>query len=633
MSGPPKYPHRIWSGRLFRLLHIAPAPDQHQQLECYCLPYYIDKAPPYEALSYVWGNPNPSDRVLCNGQPIQIGPSLSQALRRIRCQEATRTVWVDAICINQEDEDEKSHQVPMMGSIYSLAKTVVVWLGHGDAQQTGLAFGCSKVIATACFDHDQRQGIPSDHSTRHEEVGVPEEVCDPLMLSSLKELYSRPWFSRIWCIQEIRLAAKAQVMWGDDEISWFYLATSASFIFDKGDTNDVGEGSKGDPVTPLLSEIPVKNADMLRDKDRYSLLETLQHFREFECTDPRDKVYGLLNIVSPRSEVEALGVDYRKSVDQVYADTVLTDIQLYSRLTAFAYITHHVDYDGPGSKDDGKPKDHKSEPRYRSWAPRWDDSAVAPPLGVPEESCPWRACGQHKAILTSNGRSALGQLCLKGVVYGKVVDVEDVMDFHNLSDPEYVGDPEVTEKSANVDESMPDAEDVYVISDPAERHSFIKAFERTDVHSSIGRFARTLTRGCWGPPDDYLQLKNESVRARHIDACSHTMRRLSQLERFGDEGECAHNPDSAQFEKEAYYACEQRRLFWTEKGLYGLGPHCMQVGDIVVVLYGGNTPYVLRPREDEYIFMGQAYVDEIMNGELFQGSASDALEERTFCLI
>jgi hypothetical protein len=623
MPDPLRYAQRILSGRTFRLLHIAPAPDQHQQLECYCLPYNIDESPPYEALSYVWGNTNPPDEVFCNGQSIQIGPSLSQALRRLRYQEATRIVWVDAICINQKDDDEKSHQVPMMGSIYSLAKTVVVWLGQGDAQQTGATSVYSTIITLARIEHDREldrmQPFSPDHSTRDEQVGIPEELCDPLILSSLQELYSRPWFSRIWCIQEIRLAAKAQVMWGHDEVSWSVLAMSASLILDEGWSHAYG--------------IPVWNADTLHGKDKYPLLEALQRFRHFECTDRRGKVYGLSNIVSPRSEVEALGIDYKKSVDQVYADTVLAVIQVYSRLTAFAYITHPVNYDGPDPDNNEEPTDGEREPRYRSWAPRWDDSGVAMLLGVPEETCPWSACGEYQATKTVEGYIASGKLCLKGVVYGKVIDVEDVMDYYNLSEPEYVRDPEVTEKSANVDKSMTNADDVYVISDTSGRHPFIKAFERTDVNSSIERFARTLTRGCWGFGDVYLQFKDESVQARHLDACSHVMRRLLQLERFGDEGEYRHNPASAQFEEDTYYICQQRRLFWIDKGLYGLGPHCMQIGDIVVVLYGGNTPYVLRPREDEYIFMGQAYVDEIMNGELFQDSASDVLEERTFCLI
>jgi hypothetical protein len=74
-------------------------------------------------------------------------------------------------------------------------------------------------------------------------------------------------------------------------------------------------------------------------------------------------------------------------------------------------------------------------------------------------------------------------------------------------------------------------------------------------------------------------------------------------------------------------------MFWTEKSSYGIGPHCMRSGDVVVVLYGGNTPYVLRPRGDGYIFLGQAYVDEIMHGELFHGSGICAPQEQIFCLI
>jgi hypothetical protein len=615
---------------MFRLLHIAPAIDQHQQLECYCLPYNIDEAPSYEALSYVWGNPNPPTELLCNGQSIQIQPSLSHALRSLRLQKTTRVVWADAICINQQDKAEKSHQVPMMGSIYSLARRVVVSLGHGDAQQTRLSFECCRIIADACHEFDQKNGIVPDHRERHEEVNLPGELFDPIILSSLQELFDKSWFSRIWCIQEIRLATDAQVIWGDHEISWTDLGVSASWIFDKADLPAVADS---DPLPLELANVPVKNADMLRDKDMYHLLDALQHFRESEASDPKDKVYGLLNIVSPRSEVEALNVDYNKSAGAIYADTVLAVIQLYSRLTAFAYITHPVNYDGPGPGDYEKTEDYKGSSEYRSWAPRWDDSAVAPMLGVPEEACPWSACGKNIATVTVESLSAPERLCLKGVVYSKVYEVGDVMDFYNLPDPEYIGDPKFTEDPEHVDESTPDPKDFYSISDPTERHPFIKAFERADVESSPERFARTLTRGCWGQTDDYLRGLKKSKQARHTDACLHVLLRLLHLQEFGNEHQYAHNKDSDQFQKDAHYVCEQRRMFWTEKGSYGLGPHCMRTGDIVVVLYGGNTPYVLRPRGEEYIFMGQAYVDEIMHGELFHGSAADMLQEQFFSLI
>ncbi|KAI1667264.1 HET-domain-containing protein [Pyrenophora tritici-repentis] len=207
------------------------------------------------------------------------------------------------------------------------------------------------------------------------------------------------------------------------------------------------------------------------------------------------------------------------------------------------------------------------------------------------------------------------------------------MDFHNLKDPEYVGDPKFVSDDEPVDELVSDAEEVYIIHDPIERHPYIKAFERTNVESSPERFARTLTAGCWGRAGQYLERFSTNIQTKHSAACIHVLLRLLHVQEFGDEGEYLHSADSLQFEGDAYSTCQQRRMFWTRKKSYGLGPHCMRSGDVVVVLYGGNTPYVLRPRGNEYIFMGQAYVDEIMNGELFHDSAIRAPQEQIFCLI
>ena len=378
---------------------------------------------------------------------------------------------------------------------------------------------------------------------------------------------------------------------------------------------------------------------MMSEESTYPLLEALQAFCGSESSDPIDKVYGLVNIVSPRSEVEALGVDYTKGVDEVYADTVLVFIQLYARLTAFGYANHHVNYDGPGPEEwrfidhgviyDGPIPEEHEDIGYRSWAPRWDSRHPPEPMGVPECECPWSACGEHKRTITVGSLSALRNLCLKGVTYSRVSEVEEVMNCHNLSDPKYIGGPKSTEDAK---EGIPDAKDVHAIGNRPKSHPFITFYERIDVRSSPEKLARTLIGGSWVVDlDEYLQLPDE--RVRHINACSRLLRRLINLQGSGDQGEYAHDGDSALFERRAYSVCDHRRLFWTEEGSYGLGPQCMRAGDIVVVLYGGNTPYVLRPRGDKYIFMGQAYLDEIMNGEVFQGSTSDIPEEQTFCLI
>ncbi|KAF1844392.1 HET-domain-containing protein, partial [Cucurbitaria berberidis CBS 394.84] len=193
MSESSIHTRRILSGRIFRLLFIHPALDQHQQLECYCLPFEIDAAPPYEALSYVWGPPEPSTKLLCNGHSILVRSELANALTKMRLRDSTRIVWTDAICINQDDDEEKSLQVPLMGSIYSLAKRVIVWLGYGDVQQVQEALECIKFIARARRQYKQDHNLIADDDDQ------------------LQELFSRPWFSRIWCVQEIRLAQDALV--------------------------------------------------------------------------------------------------------------------------------------------------------------------------------------------------------------------------------------------------------------------------------------------------------------------------------------------------------------------------------------------------------------------------------------
>jgi hypothetical protein len=91
-----------------------------------------------------------------------------------------------------------------------------------------------------------------------------------------------------------------------------------------------------DSLRPLLAGIDTGYADMMCDQTTYTLVELLHAFRSFEATDPRDKVYGLLNLISSRSEREAIEVNYDKSVGQVYADTALVIIALYSDLSVLA---------------------------------------------------------------------------------------------------------------------------------------------------------------------------------------------------------------------------------------------------------------------------------------------------------
>ncbi|KAF2689807.1 HET-domain-containing protein [Lentithecium fluviatile CBS 122367] len=597
MSEPSIYARRILSGREFRLLLICPSSDPHQRLECYCRPFQLDAAPPYEALSYVWGAPNPTSELLCNGKSIAVGLELGNALTRLRLPDSTRMIWADALCINQDDNEEKSHQVPLMGSIYSQARRVVVWLGHGDVQQTMEAAQCVEKIAEACRQYDRERDPNPTSFQRYKALVLPVDIFTTTVCSSLRALYDRPWFSRVWCIQEIRLARDALVLWGQQEFSWSNIGLAASWIFDKTVTPD-----KSEAVTTLLAEVAVEHADIMYDAAiaKAPLLDVLLSYRDFESTNPKDKVYGVLNLVAPYVEVEALKLDYKKSVGEVYADTVLSTIRLYSRLTAFAYVTHPEEYSGSDE--------------VRSWAPRWDEPWVPMPMGIPEASCPWSACAGYRVRIVDAHHIGPKRLRLFGILYEKVAAVRVIMDYENLQDP------------AEIDGVHP----FLSVSENIMKSSGLNLHK--DSMEQWYMFARTLTAGSSGDAD-YVQNLDEKARETFYCAFAHFMKRLSTLASRGTEGPIDHDPASIKFQDDAYNMCKQRRLFWTQNGSYGLGPKCMQTGDVVAVLFGGNTPYVLRPHSGEYLFLGQAYVDGIMQGQLVHELQAGRVQGQEFCLI
>ena len=117
----------------FRIFILEPG-DIGDSLQGSLKTYSRDNAPPYEALSYVWGSPHRTESMECNGQNFPITESLDAALRHNRSSCSPRLFWIDQICINQSDLDERRQQVTIMREIYADAKMVTAWLGMKRAQ-------------------------------------------------------------------------------------------------------------------------------------------------------------------------------------------------------------------------------------------------------------------------------------------------------------------------------------------------------------------------------------------------------------------------------------------------------------------------------------------------------------------
>lgn len=114
-----------------RIIDLLPAPDRGKPIIIKLSEYSINSRFKYEALSYTWDDQIPNRDIICNEKSLCVTENVFQALLRLRSNKARkRTLWIDAICINQEDKLEKTSQVLMMGDIYAHAQSVNIWLSH-----------------------------------------------------------------------------------------------------------------------------------------------------------------------------------------------------------------------------------------------------------------------------------------------------------------------------------------------------------------------------------------------------------------------------------------------------------------------------------------------------------------------
>jgi hypothetical protein len=183
---------------LIRLLHLFPGPDG-SPIEAVLSTHSITNLPAYEGLSYCWGSKR-GFRMQINSRSMMIQRSLFHALSALRRRDVERVLWVDALCINQNDDGEKSSQVQLMRVIYQYCTRVVVWLGE-NSEGSDLAIDLLLSIQRLALEDEEKEGIcPS--------ALAPDDLPKlglPLVYSgqweALEAIFWRPWFTRIWIIQ------------------------------------------------------------------------------------------------------------------------------------------------------------------------------------------------------------------------------------------------------------------------------------------------------------------------------------------------------------------------------------------------------------------------------------------------
>jgi hypothetical protein len=167
-----------------RLLRLMPQKDETADIQCELFEYSLQDSCGthlYEALSYVWGNPDNKLPICMHNNRFDVTINLHAALSRLRNHSMERVIWIDALCINQSNQKEKEQQIQYMARIYSQANRVIVWLGEAEDKSDQAL--------------EAIHAAPSKRSTEYLENGI--------VLRQIIALLQRPWFRRIWVRQSI----------------------------------------------------------------------------------------------------------------------------------------------------------------------------------------------------------------------------------------------------------------------------------------------------------------------------------------------------------------------------------------------------------------------------------------------
>jgi len=419
-----------------RILHLLPSRNSEAEIRCNLSRKTI-KPLTYSALSYVWGEPNPAQAISINGMTVYVTPNLFAALRSLRHATEKINIWVDALCINQDDNLEKSHQVRQMGNIYKGARPVYIWLGE-EMDDSNLAMELIQLLET--MTRDIKSG-----KTKKETPKLWSDIMRDKSYEqhwpALSKLCNRPYWTRAWIVQEITATDYGILCCGASRASWFPLMILFSNRALSGIVESLSPGARQFFALKVVLGMPLAQMNWrVRNEVKIPLLDGLLFIRNHQATDPKDFVYSILNLVYDCS----LEPDYDKSVFTLYRDVVKLTIEQNGNLdilsacndcrrTPFSdrmkyleimrpllsygtftvnfeqhcFKTYHDELAMTGLNDDMSPLSEKTGTKNYA-NPNADDDSVAKHLILKISSSSWKRGTEPENLGKKNGGHLLG---------------------------------------------------------------------------------------------------------------------------------------------------------------------------------------------------------------------------------
>ncbi|KAI7156158.1 hypothetical protein KC349_g6474 [Hortaea werneckii] len=579
-----------------RLLTIYPATNSSElPVQCSLSHANLGKAPKpkYETISYTWGRSQERKTIVVDDLSLEVPVSAERAIRRMRHPDQSRVVWIDAICINQDDINEKNRQVEIMAEIYSNTSQGLIWLGEVD-DSTGKALqSINAAYAEACAEtNDFRDLFANILGTDHfrEPLGFAPDFA------ALTRLFGRPWFGRRWVIQEALLAPSSRCIIGDFEMSWGNILRGTVYIACKSQSpsHPTSFSQAAHRVLEMWGLAEEKQAGR-----SISLNNIMSSSRGSQVQDERDVVYALLGLWLKLQEQtkphHLLAPDYSKSPDGVVCDATRYIAAVDSNL----FHLHHLHH---------RHKPDAMEKMLPSWAALWHRA--------PDSTCDSFHFLRH---FSADGPDSRRHFRPPSEVSSRILSVRGSM-------------VEAVRAVTDVINSNDTPSDVLARLGQFEM-AWSSFTQQASALKSLRRLGEVLTAG-----GDHL--RDPATEDFSVQGYTEWLKYLRCENswppdwRTVDEGEAAMQRKAAEYDRAFWYACRNRVLFTTASGRLGVGPQTLKEDDFVAVLYGCDYPATLRrcPNSHLHELIGIAYVEGIMFGEAVEEAGARGIEDVTFHL-
>ncbi|KAF4627443.1 hypothetical protein G7Y89_g10712 [Cudoniella acicularis] len=533
----------------------------------------------YEALSYTWGPPTTSSFLHCESGSIPLTLNLAQALSRLRNTDKIRTLWIDQICINQNDDAERGQQVSLMGDIYRGAALVDIWLGEEDTE-TILVMEYIPFILQSFSNSDERDEAGDEVPHVIQVLGIL-SLKSPKWIA-LRNLFGRPYFRRMWIVQEVALGKKSFVYCGSHSVSWKDLAKSALCL-----EEDAERHVEAHRVVRMIKEL--KRRDGYEYPGHRPFVNLLHQSFNLLCTNPRDKIYGVLGLASDIRPGELLP-DYSLSCQKVYHAVTIFCIQKYSSLEVLCYVRN--------------PKELSGLP---SWVPDWTVMSKI------RESLGFRSAEKYCAAGGKTLRPRFHISEDNHILYtnGKLVD-------------------RIRKTGPMLSNENRDIDNYEILLEWEKYAHAVSPYATGETYPTI--LWRTLIAddGTRGNDSDrarqqlYEAFQNLIIRNRGLKDPSVRDENWKPVEELS-----IVNSRNMEFNKLMEAASFGRRIAITEHGFLGLVPGDAQVDDEICIFETASVPFVLRRTQQlgYHKLVGECYLQGWMDGSRFQNWTSPDMFE------